>query len=86
MPGLLDRRKRKEYPYRMITSKISSKAQTTLPRAVRAALDVRDGDQLAYEIKDGVVILTKAGPPAEDPFAVFQEWASDADAKAFADL
>ena len=73
---------RKEYPYAMIKGKIS-KAQTTLPRAVRAALDVRDGDKLAYEIRDGVVILTKAGPAAEDPLAVFGEWASDADARTF---
>ena len=70
----------------MITSKISSKAQTTLPRSVRAALDVKGGDQLAYEIKAGVVVLTKVGRPAEDPFAVFEEWASEADARAFADL
>ena len=70
----------------MITGKVSSKAQTTLPRAVRAALDVKDGDQLAYEIKGGIVILTKAGRPSEDPFAVFEEWGSEADAQAFADL
>ena len=70
----------------MITSKISSKAQTTLPRAVRTALGVGDGDQVAYEIKGQVVILTKVGPPADDPFAVFEEWASGADTRAFADL
>ena len=70
----------------MITSRISSKAQTTLPRAVRTALGIKDGDQLAYEVKAGAVILTKAEAPAEDPFAAFEEWGSEADARAFAEL
>ena len=70
----------------MITSRLSSKAQTTLPRAVRTALGIKEGDQLAYEINAGAVILTKAEPPADDPFAVFEEWASEADARAFAEL
>lgn len=71
----------------MITSKITSKAQTTIPQAVRAALRLREGDELAYRIEDGRVILTKAeAPPADDPFATFEEWDSDADRKAYAGL
>jgi antitoxin PrlF len=71
----------------MITSRISRKAQTTLPRAVRTALGVSGGDELAYEIKGREVVITRAGQaPADDPFAVFDEWASDADAKAYAGL
>jgi len=70
----------------MITSRISSKAQTTLPRAVRAALGVGGGDDLVYEIKGRSVVLTKAATAVEDPFAVFEEWASEEDAQAFADL
>ena len=45
----------------MIKSKITSKAQTTVPLPVRAALRVRPGDELAYEIEGDRVILTKAG-------------------------
>lgn len=70
----------------MITSRISSKAQTTLPRAVRIALGVSEGDQLAYEIKGRTVVIAKAGAPQEDPFAVFDEWSSEQDAKAYAGL
>ena len=44
----------------MITSKITSKAQTTIPRAVREALRVRAGDELAYKIERGRVIMTRA--------------------------
>jgi len=71
----------------VITSKITSKAQTTIPQAVRAALHVREGDELAYVIDGDRVILTKAkASVADDPFATFGEWASENDRKAYADL
>src|SRR6266446_1424734 len=54
----------------MITSKITSKAQTTIPQPVREALRVREGDELAYTIEHDRVILTKAArAPKDDPFA-----------------
>ena len=40
----------------MITSKLTSKAQTTIPQPVREALHLREGDELAYAIEDGRVI------------------------------
>ena len=71
----------------MITSRISSKAQTTIPQPVRLALHLAEGDTVAYAIEGDRVILTKAMPAREeDPFATFTEWASDADARAYADL
>ena len=77
----------------MITSKLTSKAQTTIPRPVRAALDVAEGDELAYSIEADRVVLTKARPPSvraghplDDPFATFTEWDSEADKRAFAKL
>jgi antitoxin PrlF len=71
----------------MITSKLTSKAQTTIPQPVRAALRLREGDELAYTIEDGRVILTRAGSnKADDPLATFSEWDSDADRKAYARL
>jgi antitoxin PrlF len=85
----------KEFPYtpkgygasaRMITSKITSKAQTTIPQAVREALRVREGDELAYKIERGRVILTKAVHTADDPFATFAEWGSENDRRAYGDL
>lgn len=44
----------------MITSKLTSKAQTTIPRPVRVALHLEEGDELVYEIAQSRVILTKA--------------------------
>lgn len=72
----------------MITSKLTSKAQTTIPQPVRAALHLQAGDELLYEIDAGRVILSKATMPlaAEDPFRTFSEWNSEADTKAYAKL
>jgi antitoxin PrlF len=77
----------------MIISKLTSKAQTTIPQAVRFALGVSAGDELAYAIEGGRVILTKAparqaraGDPWQDPFSTFWEWSSPEDQEDFADL
>ena len=72
----------------MITSKLTTKAQTTIPQPVRAALHLRAGDELIYEIVDQRVILTKAshGGKMDDPFRTFQEWNSAADTKAYGKL
>lgn len=72
----------------MILSKLTSKAQTTIPKPIRAALQLQPGDELSYEILDGRVILAKAQrrTAPDDPFRTFDEWHSEADAKAYADL
>jgi antitoxin PrlF len=72
----------------MITSKLTSKAQTTIPQPVRIALNLAEGDEIAYSIEPGGrVVLTRAQPiQADDPFATFAEWDSEADRKAYAGL
>lgn len=71
----------------MITSKLTSKAQTTIPQPVRMALHLRPGDELAYKIDGDTIILSRAETEAADnPFATFAEWDSQADRKAYADL
>ncbi|MFN3288756.1 MAG: AbrB/MazE/SpoVT family DNA-binding domain-containing protein [Sphingomonadaceae bacterium] len=68
----------------MIQSRLTAKAQTTIPRAVRQALGVRPGDSLAYSIEDGRVVLHKAPVPDERAgiadFSTFTEWADALDA------
>lgn len=79
----------KEIPYLrpMIKSKLTTKAQTTIPQPVRLALGLREGDEIAYEIDGRRVTLTRAGAaPGDDPFATFDEWAGEADARAYAGL
>lgn len=72
----------------MIKSRLTSKAQTTIPQPVRTALKLVQGDEIAYEIEGDRVVLTKAAHDAvgEDPFSTFEEWQSDADRRAYADL
>jgi antitoxin PrlF len=79
----------KELPYfaSMITSKLSSKAQTTIPQPVRVALGLQEGDVLSYRIEGKTVIVSKSrSAKPDDPFATFDEWDSDADRRAYADL
>jgi antitoxin PrlF len=74
-------------PRAVITSKLTSKAQTTIPRSVRNALRLAGGDELAYAIEGDRVMLTKADRrTAENPFVTFGEWSSEADADAYAEL
>ena len=72
----------------MITSKLTTKAQTTVPQPIRAALGLKAGDLLWYELVDGQVILRKspATPSKDDPFGAFGEWRSLADEAAYGQL
>jgi antitoxin PrlF len=67
-------------------SKITSKSQTVIPRSVRDKLDLKPGDRLRYAITDAGIIIQKSAPTEDDPFAVFNEWASEADERAYSDL
>ena len=69
----------------MIHSRITSKAQVTIPKAVRAALGVKEGDTIAYEIEGDRVVLRRlaSADPFDNPFATFTEWATPGDCEAF---
>jgi antitoxin PrlF len=51
-------------------------------------LQLKEGDELIYQIEDERVILTKArrGKEGDDPFRTFNEWNSAADRKAYGSL
>jgi antitoxin PrlF len=77
----------------VIISKLTRKAQTTIPQPVRSALGVAAGDKIAYVVEAGRVILIKApgradqnGDPWEKPFSIFWEWSPPEDREDFADL
>ena len=62
----------------------------TIPKAVRDALGLRQGDQLSWELEDGCVRV-RAVTPLDLSYlrgleTGLQEWSSDADDAAFADL
>lgn len=68
----------------MISSKITSKAQTTVPRPVRAALKLGMGDTIIYTIEADHVVMTKAAAPtADSPTNAYDEWNSENDRRAY---
>lgn len=69
----------------MIFGKITAKAQTTIPRAVRRALGLGPGDTVEWEIDGDRVVVSRAttGDPFVGNFDTFTEWASEANCKAF---
>ncbi|MGF1550692.1 MAG: type II toxin-antitoxin system PrlF family antitoxin [Sphingomonadaceae bacterium] len=70
----------------MIQSRITSKAQTTIPQAVRKALGLAVGDELIWEIEGDRVVVSRveeASDPFVNNFSTFTEWASKADCEAF---
>lgn len=67
-------------------AKLSSKNQLVIPAAIRTALGLRSGDEIAFRLTDGLVTVEKAGRE-ENPFHYFdEEWQSAADSKAYGDL
>lgn len=69
------------------TARVSSKAQLVLPKRIREKLGVAPGDTVRFIERDGSVVIERmARTPFEDPFALFDEWSSPADTKAFAKL
>jgi AbrB family looped-hinge helix DNA binding protein len=43
----------------MITAKVTSKGQVTIPKKVREKLGVRPGEAVGFEEKDGLLVMTK---------------------------
>jgi antitoxin PrlF len=68
-------------------SKITAKSQTVIPREVRERLGLKPGDRVRYSYSAKHVTIDKAEKRADDdPFAVFNEWSSEADEKAYGEL
>lgn len=70
-----------------VFGKLTSKAQTTLPKEVREALGVKAGDTLVYRIAKGKVTLARAEPLDRTYLKALEstlsEWNSPEDAEAF---
>lgn len=69
---------------------ITAKGQVTIPKAIREALNLRQGDQLRWDLDDGGVRVRLVSPLdltyLRGVEAGLQEWASPEDEEAFADL
>ena len=44
----------------MITAKVTSKGQITIPRKVREKLGIHPGEEVGFEEKEGMVVMKKA--------------------------
>jgi antitoxin PrlF len=71
-----------------LISKLTSKSQTVVPRAVRRQLGLKPGDHIRYRVKGRKAVIERVakGTPLDDPFIAFDEWASDQDDSAFQNL
>jgi antitoxin PrlF len=71
----------------VLFSKVTAKAQTTVPKEVREALGVKPGDMLVYRIAKGRVTLARAEPLDRAYLkaveSTLSEWASPEDAAAY---
>jgi len=43
----------------MLTSRLSSKGQVTIPKEIREAIGLESGNMIAYEVQNGSVIITR---------------------------
>jgi antitoxin PrlF len=73
-------------PQRAAFSKVLANSKTAIPREVCEHLALKPGDTLRYRVTDDGILLDKAIEASDDPLAVFSEWTSEADERAYADL
>ena len=72
------------------TSKLTTKYQATIPKAVRNILHLSTGDAIAFDIEDDCIMIRKAHP-IDFAFSnalegTLNEWQSAADEEAYHDL
>jgi len=74
----------------MNLSRLSTKGQVTIPKAARAAIGLKAGDLVSYEVQDGVLLLRRAQPfdavYHESLSETLEEWNSPEDEEAFSGL
>lgn len=74
----------------MELAKITARGQTTIPKGIRKAADLREGDVIAFEVEDGRVVLRKVLPDKDGYLwsvsQTMSEWTSPEDEVAWRDL
>ena len=74
----------------MITSKLTTKSQTTIPKKVRESLDLHSEDIIGYTIEESHAIIHKV--TLQDTAylktleSTLEEWASEEDSEAYDNL
>ena len=74
----------------MELAKITSRGQTTIPKPIREAANLSEGDVVSFEFKGDHLLVRKVNPPRDDYLLglteVFGEWASPEDEEAWRDI
>ena len=72
---------------RRVTSRLSSRSQTVIPKPIRERLGIGPGDLIAFEERAGEIVIRPVREPArDDPLATFGEWSSEVDEETYAGL
>jgi antitoxin PrlF len=72
-------------------SRLTSKGQITIPKAVRTALSLNEGDLVAFTVEDGHAVMRRIamsieGSDRDAANAQLDEWSGAADSDAYRDL
>ncbi len=75
----------------VITSKLTTKSQATIPGKIRKLLGPNPGDSVAFEIGQGQNVIMRKATPIDFEFAyalegTLSEWFSKNDEEAYRDL
>lgn len=74
----------------MELSKITARGQTTIPKTIRDAVGLREGDVLAFEVEGDHLVVRKIAPDQDDYLRglskAMDEWTSPEDEAAWRDL
>ena len=74
----------------MNVARLTTKGQLTLPKKVRDAAKVGEGDLMAIDVEDGVITMRKLTRPSDPYLAGVQdtlgEWSGPEDDEAWRDL
>ena len=75
---------------KVLASKVTSKFQTTIPKIIRDAMSISQGDIVVFETDEGRVFIKKLQPLDLDYLnaisETLSEWASPKDEEAYRDL
>ena len=74
----------------MELARITARGQTTIPKGVREAANLREGDMLSFEIEGDHLVVRKVAPDRDGYLhgfpEVLGEWVSAEDEEAWRDL
>jgi AbrB family looped-hinge helix DNA binding protein len=76
----------------VISSKLTTKCQATIPEKVRGILDLHPGDSVTFEVTANKKVFIRKATPIDFEFAqalestLVSEWLSENDEEAYCDL